>query len=747
MPMNAYLDCLLSALYERPLAPEHVSDLRASGPPRHGHRAAQAGRIAMNANPEVSLLLGRLSGVKQNGAGWTALCPNHDDKTSSLSVSNKRGGGALVHCFAGCSYGAILTAVQLEAKGVSGGVHHAANGATLQPTPGLTLVQLAEAKKLPVDFLKKFGLSDAKLRGTVAVRIPYLNGCGDVAGYRYRTALEGPNRFKWRQGDHAMLYALDRLAEIRRRGWTLVVEGESDTWTGWFHDNPVIGAPGKTNWRDEWGRDLDGVALVVWQEPGASDFPERIGKSRPDLTVIESPPYKDLSEAHLKGENVPALVERLRAAARPWVTIAAERLDARRSELRAKAQAVLDHPDPLELVKQAILQQSYGGDLDPPMLVYLAISSRVLALRRGSMPVHLLLLGESSAGKSYTVRVVIGLLPPEAHHTIDAATPRALIYDAEPLKHRALILGEADSLPASEDSNAASALRSFLQDGRLRYLATVRNPETGAFETKWVEKDGPTVLITTATKKLGEQMDTRLFSLEVPEDPEQVREALKAQARLAHSPPRDPDPSLAAFQSYLQACAPWDVDVPYVDRLADLIGRTVAVPRVLRDFTRLVAFIKTVAVIRHRQRARDADGRVIANLDDYATIRGLVGDMYSGSVTGASEGVRKVVQAVSELGAGCNLQQACNRLGPATNKGSVSRWVRTAIRNGWLINREVHKRNRYDLETGEPIPASTALPEPEALEFQGCRVAVDTAGRDTPCAETTPGPGKTTYEF
>src|SRR5262249_11490828 len=209
-----------------------------------------------------------------------------------------------------------------------------------------------------------------------------------------------------------------------------------------------IGVPGKATWRDEWASLLDGIQLVVWQEPEADDFAERIAKSRPDLSVIEQPPYKDLSEAHLANADVPAMVTDLRKHARPWALVAAERQSARCAGLRDVATPVLEHPDPLELVRQAIDAQGYGGDVTPCLITYLAITSRLLAMRSGSMPVHLLLLAASSSGKSYTLRVVLRLMPPEAYHTISAGSPRALIYDRADLVHRALIFGEAARLPA-----------------------------------------------------------------------------------------------------------------------------------------------------------------------------------------------------------------------------------------------------------------------------------------------------------
>lgn len=108
------------------------------------------------------------------------------------------------------------------------------------------------------------------------------------------------------------------------------------------------------------------------------------------------------------------------------------------------------------------------------------------------MPVHLLLMGQSSTGKNYTVGRILLLLPSEAYHIIDAGSPRVLIYDDIELKHKVLVFSEADSLPAGEDNPAASAIRNLLQDHYLHYAVTVRDPFTGNYTVKKVDKPGPT---------------------------------------------------------------------------------------------------------------------------------------------------------------------------------------------------------------------------------------------------------------
>lgn len=61
-------------------------------------------------------LLERLDRVRKSGKGWTARCPAHPDKSSSLSVAEGRDGRVLVRCFAGCEAAAVVTAAGLELR-------------------------------------------------------------------------------------------------------------------------------------------------------------------------------------------------------------------------------------------------------------------------------------------------------------------------------------------------------------------------------------------------------------------------------------------------------------------------------------------------------------------------------------------------------------------------------------------------------------------------------------------------------
>jgi len=206
-------------------------------------------------------------------------------------------------------------------------------------------------------------------------------------------------------------------------------------------------------------------------------------------------------------------------------------------------------------------------------------------------------------------------------------------------------------------------------------------------------------------------------TLDVPDDRHQLRQALIAQGQIEVEEVADPDPALISYQAYLQALAPWDVLIPFAPVLSDEIGKSIAFPRLLRDYSRLLSLIKAVTVLRHQQRRKDAKGRLIAEIEDYATVYELVKSMYEATVTGATERVRDLVQAVGKLnGAGgeeVTVTQVANHL--EIHKMAASRAVKTACAHGWLVNNEKRRGYPASLVLGEPLPERTGLPGTKSL--------------------------------
>jgi len=245
--------------------------------------------------------------------GGHVHCPVHDpgrtDQTPPFSISSSADGKVLVHCFNGCSQDQVIAT--LKEMGLWSG-----NGNSAK-TRGMTLQELADAKRLPVESIKNWGVANIDYKGRPAVYIPYRDLEGKITD-RFRLNLKQEPRLIWRKGSKTLLYGLWRLKEFQHAGWLLLVEGETDCWTLWEYGIPGLGLPGKTNWKREWAASLKGLKIYLWQEPDAPELPAKVARDFPDLLVIKAPEtFKDISEAHIAGQDVVMLIERLKGEAKP----------------------------------------------------------------------------------------------------------------------------------------------------------------------------------------------------------------------------------------------------------------------------------------------------------------------------------------------------------------------------------------------------------------------------------------------
>jgi hypothetical protein len=193
-------------------------------------------------------------GGKKVGRGYMALCPAHDDHTPSLSIIDSDD-EVLVHCHAGCSQEAVIQVLRdfgyweekprrkararaASKRGGGAPVRRSKRASVHQVPPtdrgekgGLTLTLYAEAKGLPMQWLRDLGLSDIMLQGEAAVRMAYRDGEGAEVSVRFRLSLTGGNRFRYKGGSKPSPYGLWRLEQARAAGYVVLGEGESDAHT------------------------------------------------------------------------------------------------------------------------------------------------------------------------------------------------------------------------------------------------------------------------------------------------------------------------------------------------------------------------------------------------------------------------------------------------------------------------------------------------------------------------------------
>jgi len=268
----------------------------------------------------VDEFLSRLQGVKQSGKGWTARCPSHEDKQSSLSIREGNDAKVLLRCFAGCKTPAIVETLGLRMRDLfSQDKEYQGRGSK----KSLSVAALAADKKLPESFLKELGVRGLiDLFGNESVQITYLLADGVMAQrQRTRTALRAKEGSRWSKGSAELVpYGLWKLKEAQAAGYCVMVEGESDCWTSWFHGFPALGIPGADLTKTILAEHLEGIQrLYVIREPdkGGETFAAGMANRLRDIgwsgeaLVVALIGAKDPNDLHCKdAEGFKALFQK-----------------------------------------------------------------------------------------------------------------------------------------------------------------------------------------------------------------------------------------------------------------------------------------------------------------------------------------------------------------------------------------------------------------------------------------------------
>jgi DNA-binding transcriptional ArsR family regulator len=689
---------------------------------------------------DFQAVLDRLAVASRNGEKAMCFCPAHDDRNNpSLSIKAENG-RLLLHCFAGCQPEDVISEIGFKLNDLfverGGGLSiptntparlHAtnekphANGQNgracvdARSNHGCTLKEYSEEKKLLIDFLRGLGLKEVTYLEKPAIRIPYPDEEGQEAAVRFRTSLDGTQKFRWRSGDKPFLYGLRLLGEARRAGYVVLVEGESDCHTLWYHEIPALGIPGASNWRDGWATYLDGIEkvfVVIEPDQGGDTLREKLTRCEAiheRLYLLELGVHKDPSVLHLADPD--GFRERFEAAlegAKPWIQL--ERAEAEAASRKAWewCQKLAQEPDILGRFAEELARSGVAGESRIAKLLYLGLTSRLL-----EKPVSVALKGPSSGGKSYVVERVLSFFPESVYYALTAMSDRTLAYSEEPISHRFLVIYEAAGMSGEF---ATYLMRSLLSEGCVRYETVEKTSE--GMKPRLIEREGPTGLIVTTTSvKLHPENETRLLSLTVTDTQDQTRAVMAALAREAGEAGPNFEP-WHALQVWLNS-AEHRVWIPYAKRLAELIPPLAV--RLRRDFGALLNLIRAHALLHQASRERDTEGRIVATIEeDYAAVRELVIDLVGEGVEATvPKTVRETVEVVKRLREGSNgepvtVAELARKL--ELDRSTVSRRVRSAKDRGYLRDLEDNPRKPSRLIPGDDLPDDLQiLPTPEEV--------------------------------
>lgn len=278
----------------------------------------------------LELLRSRLEGSKPTRRGFTARCPAHDDRKSSLSVGETDDGRALIICFAGCETRDVLRALGLRWSDL----YPSDRPDDGRPGAGGRLVASYDYRDEAGDLLYQVVRYDPK-------------------DFRQRRP-DGDGGWDWSLGDvRRVLYRLPELTSADSTEPVFVAEGEKDADTLAALGLVVTtNAGGAAKWQDVFAEPLSGRLVVILpdNDEAGRRHSAAVGRSlhgvAADVRVLRLPDLPqngDVSDWLAAGGTAEAL-HRLAAEAPPWAP-SEEPSGARSGENNARGHA---GPQPLQ---------------------------------------------------------------------------------------------------------------------------------------------------------------------------------------------------------------------------------------------------------------------------------------------------------------------------------------------------------------------------------------------------------------
>ena len=189
------------------------------------------------------------------------------------------------------------------------------------------------------------------------------------------------------------------------------------------------------------------------------------------------------------------------------------------------------------------------------------------------------------------------------------------------------------------------------------------------------------------------------------------------------------------------ALGPNDAVIPFAQQIATAIKPLMV--RFRRDVGSLFTFIKASALLHQAQRQKDAQGRVVATVADYALAYPIFSKvMAQSSGKSVPDNVRAVVKLIAEragaaaakptkgrfqrtaaAGPGAEVIISSEQIGTATGigKSAAYRAVHAALDLGFLTNNETRRGKpfRLVLKHGVDDAGTPLLPDPATIALEG----------------------------
>lgn len=380
---------------------------------------------------------------------------------------------------------------------------------------------------------------------------------------------------------------------------------------------------------------------------------------------------------------------------------------------------ILNCSSPIELLREQLTESGYAGSTDIPVLIYAALVTNIFA-----RPVSLLIKGPSGSGKSFSLNSALRFVPETSYELFSGMTNKAIVYIPDlDLKHKHLIIAEAAGMA---DGDGRALLRQFISDDKVRY-GTVESTNNGLRGTTLTSLEGPCGLVmTTTSANIHPEDENRMLSISIQDSADDIRRTLIMQAEGSTTKKVIDYTPWHKLYDYLRGNV-IPVKIPYLRKIAEELP--VSHDQIKRLFPQLISLIGIFALINQNRRERNADGYLIADIDDYEEVYRLVDPHISDSLSkSVPDNIRNICDAVKTLQEVNSSYKTVSFTELAIHLDRdvsvISRNAQKAISEGYLVNENPGQGREAQLRLGKrELPNASALPDPKKLLQRQTRVA------------------------
>jgi hypothetical protein len=264
---------------------------------------------------------------------------------------------------------------------------------------------------------------------------------------------------------------------------------------------------------------------------------------------------------------------------------------------------------------------------------------------------------------------------------------------------------------------------------------TIKNPETGKFETQQIEKEGPAGFITTTTSaRIHSENETRNVSIFPDQSEEQTMRIYEAIENPYLGQLKPGESELIPWQNAQLILEQLPVYIPFAPSVKKYFPKNIL--RTRRDYGQFLAFVEVSAFLHQKQRPRveiNDIAYIRATLADYHIASTIVGDSLSKSIYELPPKTIELIEIARELqrelGGSWDFDDEPdkNKFGSFTitalakkirwDRDTVTKWMKPATIKGYFTITSESKGSKgaeYIVENKD-LPGKSFLPSVEQL--------------------------------